>query len=113
MVAEFYNQRWISSASVTPPVTTRARDARLVALGNLEAPDLDRELFSSTINNKTTNLMFVLAAQHGLKIRGLDVYGAFITAFIDSPVYFQLPKGLRPDIHYEPRSGSLRRLSLD
>ena len=63
------------------------RKGRLVALGNLEAPDLDRELFSPTINNKTTNLMFVLAAQHGLKIRGLDVYGAFITASIDSPVY--------------------------
>ena len=40
--------------------------------------------------------MFALAAQHGLKMRGLDIYGAFITAFIDSPVYLQLPKGLRP-----------------
>ena len=29
-------------------------------------------------------------------MRGLDVYGVFITAFIDSPVYLQLPKGLRP-----------------
>jgi hypothetical protein len=35
--------------------------------------------------------MFSLAAQHGLKMRGLDIYGAFITADIDEPVFMQLP----------------------
>ena len=70
------------------------RKGRLVALGNLEAPDPDRDLFSPTINNKTIILMFALPAQHGLKMRGMDIYDAFITAFIDSPVYLQLPKGL-------------------
>ena len=58
--------------------------------------------------------MFALAAQHGLKMHGLDIYGVFITAVINSPVYLQLPKGLRPDIHCEPLiSGSLKRLSMD
>ncbi len=85
------------------------RKGRLVALGNLEAPDPDRDLFSSTINNKTINLMFALAAQHGLQMHGLDIYGAFITAFIESPVYFQLPKGLRPDIHGEPPIWKLKK----
>ena len=78
------------------------RKARLVCLGNLERPDPTRDLFSPTVNNKTINLMFALAAQHGLKLRGLDIYGAFITADIDEPVYMQLPKGLRPDINGEP-----------
>ena len=85
------------------------RKGRLVALGNLEAPDPDRDLFSPTINNKTINLMFALAAQHGLQMHGLDIYGAFITAFIESPVYFQLPKGLRPDIHGEPPIWKLKK----
>jgi len=53
--------------------------------------------------------MFALAAQHGLKMRGLDIYCAFITAFIDSPVYLQLPKGLRPDIHGEPPIWKLKK----
>jgi hypothetical protein len=85
------------------------RKGRLVALGNLEAPDPDRDLFSPTVNNKTINLMFALAAQHGLKMRGLDIYGAFITAFIDSPVYLQLPKGLRPNINGEPPIWKLKK----
>ena len=53
-----------------------------MVLGNLEKVDLSKDLFSPTINNKTINLMFSLAAQHGLKMRGLDIYGAFITADI-------------------------------
>ena len=85
------------------------RKGRLVALGNLEAPDPDRDLFSPTVNNKTINLMFALAAQHGLKMRGLDIYDAFITASIDSPVYLQLPKGLRPNIHGEPPIWQLKK----
>jgi len=85
------------------------RKGRLIALGNLEAPDPDRDLFSPTVNNKTINLMFALAAQHGLKMRGLDIYGAFITASIDSPVYLQLPKGLRPNIHGEPPIWQLKK----
>jgi hypothetical protein len=85
--------------------------ARLVCLGNLEAPDPTRDLFSPTVNNKTINLMFALAAQQGLKLRGLDIYGAFITADIeaDNPIYMQLPPGLLPDIDNEPPIWKLRK----
>jgi hypothetical protein len=38
-----------------------------------------------------------LAAQQGMHLYGLDIFGAFITAEIDEPVYVQLPKGLDPD----------------
>jgi len=85
------------------------RKARLVCLGNRETPDPTRDLFSPTVNNKTINLMFALAAQHGLKLRGLDIYGAFITADIDEPVYMQLPKGLEKDIDGEPPIWKLRK----
>ena len=85
------------------------RKARLVALGNTEAPDPTRDLFSPTVNNKTINLMFALAAQHGLQLRGLDIYGAFITADIDEAVYMQLPKGLRPDVDGQPPIWKLRK----
>jgi hypothetical protein len=85
--------------------------ARLVCLGNLEKPDPTRDLFSPTVNSKTINLMFALAAQQGLKLRGLDIYGAFITADIeaDSPVYMQLPSGLLPDVDGEPPIWKLRK----
>ena len=42
-------------------------------------------------------------------MRGLDIYSAFITAFIDSPVYLQLPKGLRPNINGEPPIWKLKK----
>ena len=68
-------------------------------------------MFSPTVNNKTINLMLALAAQQGLKLRGLDIYGAFITADIeaDSPVYMQLPPGLLDDIDGEPPIWKLRK----
>ena len=88
---------------------TGKRKARLVVLGNLEKVDVSRDLFSPTINNKTINLMFSLAAQHGFKMRGLDIYGAFITADIDEPVYMQLPKNLLPDVNGEPPIWKLRK----
>ena len=75
------------------------RKGRLVALGNLEAPDPVRDLFSPTIN-----------------MRGLDIDGAFITAFNDSPVYLRLPKGLRPDINGKPpiwKFKKKKKLSMD
>ena len=37
-----------------------------------------------------------LAAQQGMHLYGLDIFGAFITAEIDEPVHVQLPKGLDP-----------------
>jgi hypothetical protein len=78
--------------------------ARLVCLGNLEVPDPIPDRFTPTVNNKTVNLMFALVAQQSLKLRDLDIYGAFITADIeaDNPVYMQLPPGLLPDIDNEP-----------
>ena len=42
------------------------------------------------------NLLLALAAQQGMHLYGLDIFGAFITAEIDEPVYVQLPKGLDP-----------------
>jgi hypothetical protein len=85
--------------------------ARLVCLGNLEKPDPTRDLFSPTVNSKTINLMFALAAQQGLKLRGLEIYGAFITVDIeaDSSVYMQPPSGLLPDIDGEPPIWKLRK----
>lgn len=72
------------------------RKARLVALNNTKAPDPNHDLFSPTVNNKTIkNLMFALTAQHGLQLRGLDIYGAFITADIDGePPIWKLRKTL-------------------
>ena len=87
--------------------------ARLVCLGNHEAPDPTRDLFSPTVNNKTINLMLALTAQQGLKLRGLVIYGASITAAdmeADNPVYMQLPPGLPPDIDTEPPIWKLRKI---
>jgi hypothetical protein len=69
---------------------------RLVVLGNQEWGDTLRDVFAPTVNARTINLVLALAAQQGLQLYGLDIFGAFITAEIDEPVYVQLPKGLDP-----------------
>ena len=67
--------------------------ARLVVLGNLEWETL-QDYFSPTAHTKTLNLLLALAVEHNFILYGLDIYGAFITAEIDEPVYVSLPKGL-------------------
>jgi hypothetical protein len=69
---------------------------RLVVLGNQEWGDTLRDVFAPTVHPRTINLILALAAQQGLHLYGLDIFGAFITATIDEPVYVQLPKGLDP-----------------
>ena len=59
---------------------------------------------------QTINLMLALAAQQGMILYGLDIFGAFITAHIDSPVFVQLPSGvLPPDSEGNPPIWDLRR----
>jgi hypothetical protein len=72
---------------------------RLVVLGDREWSDQLRDVFAPTVNCKTIKLLLAIAAQQGLHLYGLDIFGAFITADIDAdePVYVQLPKGLDPD----------------
>jgi len=72
--------------------------ARLVVLGMLEKRAEGEENYSPTADPKTVRLIFALAAQHDLHIKGIDIFGAFITANIDDDdVYVQLPKGLSDD----------------
>jgi hypothetical protein len=66
---------------------------RLVVLGNLEFETL-KDYFTPTAHTKTLNLLLALAVEHKFIMYGLDIYGAFITAEIDEPVYVSLPKGL-------------------
>jgi hypothetical protein len=68
--------------------------ARLVVLGNLELLQLFEDNYSPTAHSQTLHLLLALAAQFQMSLKGLDIYGAFLTADIDEPVYIQLPKGL-------------------
>ena len=70
---------------------------RLVVLGDQEWGDTLRDVFAPTVNTKTINILLAIAAHQGLHLYGLDIFGAFITADIDAPVYVQLPKGLDPE----------------
>ena len=69
--------------------------ARLVALGNQEWESL-RDTYAPTVNAKTINMLFALATQTSMILYGLDIFGAFITADIDEPVYMRLPDNLAP-----------------
>ena len=78
--------------------------ARLVVLGMLERRAEAEDNYSPTADSQTVNLLFALAAQHNLHIKGIDIFGAFVTAPIgqdddgdDADVYVQLPRGLAPD----------------
>ena len=81
--------------------------ARLVILGNLEWETL-QDYFSPTAHSKTLNLLLALAVEHNFILFGLDIYGAFITADIDEPVYVSLPKGL-PTKHGTGRIWKLKK----
>jgi hypothetical protein len=80
---------------------------RLVVLGNLEYESL-RDYFSPTAHTKTLNLLLAMAVEHNFIMYGLDIYGAFITAEIDEPVYVSLPKGL-PIKHGTKRIWKLKK----
>ena len=80
---------------------------RLVVLGNLERETL-RDYFSPTAHTKTLNLLLAMAVEHNFIMYGLDIYGAFITAEIDEPVYVSLPKGL-PIKHGTKRIWKLKK----
>jgi hypothetical protein len=54
------------------------------------------DYYSPTAHSQTLHLLLALAAQFQMSLKGLDIYGAFLTADIDEPVYIQLPKGLDP-----------------
>jgi len=82
---------------------------RLVVLGDQEWGDTLRDVFAPTVNSKTINILLAIAAQQGLHLYGLDIFGAFITADIDQPVYVQLPKGLNPDDPEDQPIWKLRR----
>ena len=62
---------------------------RLVVLGDHQWSDCLRDVLAPTINCKTINLLLAIAAQQGLHLYGLDIFGASITADIDQdePVY--------------------------
>jgi hypothetical protein len=68
--------------------------ARLVVLGNLERTPTIADNYSPTAHSHTLHLLLALAAQCHMTLKGIDIYGAFLTADIDEPVYIQLPKGL-------------------
>jgi len=78
-----------------------------VVLGNLEWETL-QDYFSPTAHSKTLNLLLALAVEHNFILFGLDIYGAFITADIDEPVYVSLPKGL-PTKHGTGRIWKLKK----
>jgi hypothetical protein len=80
---------------------------RLVVLGNLEYETL-KDYFSPTAHTKTLNLLLAMAVEHNFIMYGLDIYGAFITAEIDEPVYVSLPKGL-PIKHGTKRVWKLKK----
>jgi hypothetical protein len=82
---------------------------RLVVLGDRKVSDGLRNVFAPTINCKSINILLAIAAQQGLHLFSLHIFGAFITADIDKdePVYVQLPRGLDPD---NPESQPIWRL---
>jgi len=73
--------------------------ARLVVLGNTEPAD-ERNDFAPTANQKSNSILFAIAAQNKMKISGLDIQTAFLTATIDSDVYLRLAS----DLPLPPRS---------
>ena len=72
--------------------------ARLVVLGNTEPAD-ERNDFAPTANQKSNSILFAIAAQNKMKISGLDIQTAFLTATIDSDVYLRLACDLPLPLH--------------
>ena len=60
--------------------------ARLCILGNTEPVD-GRDDYASTANGKLIGLLFAIAAHENLRLSGLDIEGAFLTADIDEDIY--------------------------
>ena len=68
--------------------------SRIYADGSRQKKGIDYdENFSPVVAWSTVRLLLILAAIHGLKLRQVDYFQAFLQASLDEPVYMRIPAG--------------------
>ena len=68
--------------------------AQLVARGFTQRPGLDyNETFSPVVHFETIRALLVMVASKKLKVRQLDVKGAYLNGVLTQPIYMEQPIG--------------------
>ncbi len=68
--------------------------ARLVARGFTQRPGLDYDkMFSPVVRFETIRVLLAMVTSKKLKVRQLDVKGAYLNGILTQPIYMEQPTG--------------------
>ena len=92
------DNKWVFKVKSKEDGTVDKFKARLVVKGFSQRPGVDYdETFSPVAHLSSVRLIFALAASHRLKLRQLDVIGAFLQADLHQEIYMKQPEGFPND----------------
>jgi hypothetical protein len=72
--------------------------ARLVARGDLQPWETYNDTFADTIDSKSINIIFAIAAQENMHLASIDIKTAFLYSPMQEEVYLRRPKGVTDDL---------------
>jgi len=78
--------------------TIKKLKARLVARGDLQPWETYNDTFADTIDSKSINIIFAIAAQENMHLASIDIKTAFLYSPMQEEVYIRRPKGVTDDL---------------
>ena len=88
------DNKWVFKVKAKEDGSIDKFKARLVVKGFSLRPGIDYdETFSPVAHLSSVRLIFAIAAQHRLKLRQLDIIGAFLQADLIEEIYMKQPDG--------------------
>ena len=84
--------------------------ARLVARGDLQQWETYNQTYADTIDSKSINMIFAIAAQEDLHLASIDIKTAFLYSPMTETVFLRRPKGVSDDMM--PEYVHLKKMSL-
>jgi hypothetical protein len=81
-----------------PDGSVKKFKARLVARGDLQLWETFSETYADTIDSKSINIIFAIAAQEDLESASIDIKTAFLYSPMNEEVYLRRPKGVSDDM---------------
>jgi Reverse transcriptase (RNA-dependent DNA polymerase)/gag-polypeptide of LTR copia-type/Integrase core domain/GAG-pre-integrase domain len=86
--------KWVFKVKAKDDGTVDRFKARLVIQGFSQRPGIDYdETFAPVAHQESVRLLLALAAQHGYKLRHVDIVGAFLNGDMEEQVFMKQPVG--------------------
>jgi hypothetical protein len=86
--------KWVFKVKANANCSIEKFKARLVVKGFSQRPGIDYdETFAPVAHQESIRMLLALAAQHGYKLRHVDIVGAFLNGEMDQQVFMKQPEG--------------------